>query len=528
MRWRTAVVTGMLGASATLASAAPRRLPRDVLEDKIRGGWVGQIIGVSYGAPTEFQWLGRIVEGEIAWSPEMVESALRQDDLYVEMTFAEVMDTTGLDATTRQYGEMFRDSRYSLWHANASARRNLNRGIEAPWSGHPRYNAHANDIDFQIEADFIGLMAPGLPRSANGYADRVGRVMNYGDGLYGGMFVAGMYSAAFFEDDPRRVVERGLLSIPAESGYAQIIADVLAWSAQHPGDWKAVWRLIQEKWDRDDACPEGARRPFNIDAKLNGAYVALGLLYGGGELGRTLEVATRAGQDSDCNPSSAAGVLGVMLGYEAIPEVWRSGIPAMASRKFEYTRYSLDEIVASTLARAEQVILEAGGRVEPDAVEIPEQAPQAPPLEQWLPGRVVERAGFADESWAWTGSWRVETVRNPWSSWPVKAAGGSGDEATFAFEGTGATIVGYYSGEGGRADVFLDGAPAGMIDAWIPERTTDDDYWHMPGLAPGHHEVRLVVREDRDARSEGSAVRIEAAVVFGEPDPAHASRGRSR
>ena len=91
----------------------------------------------------------------------MLANTIHQDDLYVEMTFAEVMDRVGLDATTEQYGEMFRDSKYSLWHANAGARRNLNRGIKAPMSGHPDYNVHANDIDFQIESDFIGLMMPG-------------------------------------------------------------------------------------------------------------------------------------------------------------------------------------------------------------------------------------------------------------------------------------------------------------------------------------------------------------------------------
>ena len=69
-------------------------------------------------------------------------------------------------------------------------------------SGHPEYNVHANDIDFQIESDFIGLMCPGLPQESNHYADRVGRVMNYGDGLYGGMFFGAMYAAAFFESDP--------------------------------------------------------------------------------------------------------------------------------------------------------------------------------------------------------------------------------------------------------------------------------------------------------------------------------------
>jgi hypothetical protein len=68
-----------------------------------------------------------------------------------------VMDEQGLNAPITKYGEAFRDSKYHLWHANAGARRALNSGIQAPWSGHPKYNFHANDIDFQIEADFIGL-----------------------------------------------------------------------------------------------------------------------------------------------------------------------------------------------------------------------------------------------------------------------------------------------------------------------------------------------------------------------------------
>ena len=38
------------------------------------------------------------------------------------------------------------------------------------------------------------------------------------------------------------------------------------------------------------------------------------------DFGKTIEIATRAGQDSDCNPASAGGILGVMLGYNAIPE----------------------------------------------------------------------------------------------------------------------------------------------------------------------------------------------------------------
>ena len=522
MRITLTVLTLCVAFVSTLASAQPptsRRLSRATLEDKIRGGWAGQMIGVSYGAPTEFRSNGKIIEGNLNkyldWSPERLKNAIDQDDLYVEMTFAEVMDKVGLDATSEQYGEMFKNSMYELWHANAGARRNLNRGIKAPMSGHPKYNIHANDIDFQIESDFIGLMTPGLPREANKYADRVGRVMNWGDGLYGGMFFAGMYAAAFFENDPRKVVERGLLSIPAESAYAKLIADVLRWSAENP-DWTTTWRLIEDKWDKGDVCIDGALDPFNIDAKLNGGYVALGLLYGKGDFAKTLEVSTRSGQDSDCNPSSAAGILGVMLGYNRIPDVWKAGLPAIADTRFAFTQYSFNQIVASTQVRALKVVEEAGGKVTPTEVEIPVQEPQAAPLEQWDIGVPLKRVELSEPAWTFKGRFKDGSVKFPWGDEEkFKEAGAPGSEATLTFEGTGVAIVGRCTQEGGRADVFLDGEKTGEIDAWIPKNTSDNDYWHVSGLRAAKHSVRIVVRSDNDARSTDTKLQIERAVVYG-------------
>jgi hypothetical protein len=501
-------------APARAEGAVARTLPRSVFEDKVRGGWAGQMIGVSFGAPTEFRSNAKILEGPLpTWRPNRVENAIDQDDLYVEMTFAAVMDRLGLDATSEQYGDAFRTSRYNLWHANAAARRLLDRGIKAPLSGDPKYNVHANDIDFQIESDFIGLMTPGLPQAARRYSERVGRVMNYGDGLYGGIFVTSMYGAAFFESDPRKIVEAGLASLPAESGYAKILQDVLAWSTQHPDDWRRTWHLIEDKWDKDDPCPDGALEPFNIDAKLNGAYIALGLIYGHGDFARTLEVATRAGQDSDCNPSSAAGVLGVVLGYNAIPAEWKSGIAALADKKFSYTDYSFNDIVSSTIARASKVITAAGGQVTDQMVQVPVQAPVPPPLEQWDPGVPSKRVMSMDPAWQWKGAWgRPVAKKDNREGGPTVSTAGA--EATLSFTGTGVIVIGRMAQDGGRADVFLDGAPAGQLEAYIPPNTNDNDLWHAFGLTAGPHTVRIVTRPDHVAQSKGTVVEIEGAVTY--------------
>jgi hypothetical protein len=478
------------------------------------------MIGVSYGAPTEFRALARINEGALPpWTPDRVSNSLGQDDLYVDMTFAKVLDDKGLDATTEDFGAMFKEAKYSLWHANLAARRALRRGVPATLSGTPKYNAHANDIDFQIESDFIGLMAPGLPRAANDIAWRAGRVMNYGDGIYGGMFVAGMYSAAFFEKDPRKVVEAGLASIPAKSPYGRLIADVLAWSKQYPGDWKKVWRLVEDRWDKRDPCPDGALRPFNIDAKLNGAYIALGLLYGGGDFGKTLEIATRSGQDSDCNPASAGGILGVILGYNSIPDEWKGGIPALAGRKFDFTDFSFDGIVESTEKRTLALIVKTGGRVEGEKVLVRTEQPRAPKLEVWDDyGSPVERVGSDDRRWTWKGNWRTQPNKRADGSPrpPTRISAERGAEAAISFKGTGAIVTGPYLTSGGRLEVYLDGKLDRTLDVYSDEKNnrTGEAVWHGFGLKKGNHTVRLVVRGETYPGSTGSDVAIDDVVVF--------------
>ncbi len=497
---------------ALLAAAAPaqvRELPLKTLRDKVAGGWAGQMIGVSFGAPTEFRARGRILEEELPqWTPDRIKNSLVQDDLYVDMTFAKVLDDKGLDATSDDFGAMFKDAQYPLWHANLAARRNLKRGVPATLSGTPKYNAHADDIDFQIEADFIGLMAPGLYRAANDLALRAGRVMNYGDGIYGGMFVSAMYAAAFFESDPRRIVEIGLAAIPRQSPYGMLIADLLNWHKQNPDDWKKVWKLIEDKWDRNDACPAGALEPFNIDAKLNGAYIALGLLYGKGEFGRTIEISTRAGQDSDCNPASSGGILGVVLGYDRIPDQWKSGIPAIADQKFRFTDYSFNTIVESTVKRAVALVQRNGGRLEGEKLLVRLQTPKPPKLEVCKFGTVAERVPVSDSRWSFRGAWRTEKIQ--------KIASDKGAEATITFEGTGAIVTGPYLAEGGKADVYLDGKLDRTVDVCSDEERNrgGDAVWHAFGLKNGKHTVRLAVRGEPYGNCKRADVSLESLVVF--------------
>jgi hypothetical protein len=97
----------------------------------------------------------------------------------------------------------------------------------------------------------------------------------------------------------------------------------------------------------------------------------------------------------------------------------------------------------------------------------------------------------------------------------MRATEKGGVEAVLKFSGTGVGVVGRCSPEGGRADVYLDGAKAGEIDAYVGPRTHDNDYWHATGLKSGPHTLRIVTRADKDERSTGTQIGIKSAIVYG-------------
>ena len=111
------------------------------------------------------------------------------DDIYMDLTFVEAFERQGIDVPVDSIAIAYANAGYHLWHANQAARYNILRGIMPPMSGHWHNNPHADDIDYQIEADYAGIMTPAMPNSASEISDRVGHIMNYGDGWYGGVYM---------------------------------------------------------------------------------------------------------------------------------------------------------------------------------------------------------------------------------------------------------------------------------------------------------------------------------------------------
>lgn len=394
------------------------------LKDKIRGGWAGQTIGVTFGGPYEFRFQGTFIGDDqpLLWydgylKKTMVNDPGLYDDLYMDLTFVDVFEKYGLDAPVDSFASAFAHAGYELWHANQVGRYNILNGIKAPLSGYWMNNPHADDIDYQIESDFAGLMSPGMPNTASAISDKIGHIMNYGDGWYGGVYVGAMYALAFISSDINYIVSGALKTIPEKSEFHQCIADVIAWHKKYPGDWKQTWFEVQKKWAGEVGCPDGVFAPFDIDAKVNAAYVTIGLLYGGGNFTKTLEIATRCGQDADCNPSTAGGILGAVLGYNNIPAYWKMGLKEIEDMDFKYTAMSLSKVYEISYRHALLNIEKNGGKINEDKISIKVQQPKPVKFEKSFPG-----------------CYPVAKTNAVWSA--------NKDEFSFDFEGTGFVVKG--------------------------------------------------------------------------------------
>jgi len=399
-------------------------LSKQQLKDKIKGGWAGQTIGVTFGGPYEFRFQGTFIGDyqSLKWydgylKNTMINNPGLYDDLYMDLTFVDVFEKYGLDAPLDSFANTYANAGYMLWHANQAGRYNILHGIKAPMSGYWKNNPHADCIDYQIESDFAGLMSPGMPNTASAISDKIGHIMNYGDGWYGGVFVGAMYSLSFISSDIDYIISEALKTIPKQAEFYQSISDVIAWHKKYPNDWKQTWLEIQKKWANDIGCPEGVFVPFNIDAKVNAAYVVLGLLYGKKDFTKTLEITTRCGQDADCNPSTTGGILGTILGYDKIPAYWKMGLKEAEGINFKYTTMSLAAVYEIGFKHALQNVERNEGKIRGDNIVIKVQRPVTVKFEK-----------------SFDAVYPIAKVPVTWSA--------NKDEISFEFEGTGFVIAG--------------------------------------------------------------------------------------
>jgi hypothetical protein len=247
----------------------------------------------------------------------------------------------------------------------------------------------------------------------------------------------------------------------------------------------------------------------------------MGLLYGEGDPVKTLEITTRCGQDSDCNPSNALAVLGVIKGFRGLPEDMQKGVNTTGDSIFINTSYSFNTAVASTYKYANELILRDGGKINEKNISIKVQEPAAPAAEISFPDVVFDKSVsvFDKSGWIFKGGWKPYELRSESDKKVIRQsmyAEKAGDEIDLDFRGSGISIEGNWYKDGGKADIYVDGKLHRSIDTYynFANQQHTVSIWHVLHLADGDHRVRILVKGEKRPESAGTRIYITSATIF--------------
>jgi hypothetical protein len=88
----------------------------------------------------------------------------------------------------------------------------------------------------------------------------------------------------------------------------------------------------------------------------------------------------------------------------------------------------------------------------------------------------------------------------------------AGATSTFAFNGNQVRLIGAVSPEGGWADAFIDGVKEPtVVECWNPNLRHQQPIFLKKGLTNGPHELRIVVRGEKNPLARGARIMVDSA-----------------
>ncbi len=393
MLLRRVIATAYALLSLATSAIADRTILADTYQDKLRGMWIGQILG---------NYAGRDVEGDIArgglyhtidWNSILTTDPWDgDDDTCFEYVYMHVL-TENSDPTHAQIGQAW-DTYLkvpSFYIANRQARWLIDEGLAPPDTGSIHKNIHWYAIDSQITTESLGGIAPGMRQRAADLTARFASVTNDGYPVHAAQYYAAMYAAAPFESDVETLVEKGLEVVPQTSRTYQVIQDVRNWydTDKQDGtlDWRATQTLLYDYYR--GAYDYGRYREW-IESTINTGLTTMAILYGEGNFKDTVDIGVQGGFDADCNPATAAGLIGLIQGHSGLP----SDLTGPATDDYLASAWlqnidrdsTVSEITEGFQGVTESQILLCGGSITGEGAtrtyHLPDDDPITPPPEK--------------------------------------------------------------------------------------------------------------------------------------------------
>ncbi len=279
---------------------------KEILLDKMRGGWYGKNIGGTLGGPLEV----RMELMDIRFYTQTFDGPMPNDDLDLQLVNLHCLEQYGARITAGHLGKEWVSHVFFPFDEYGHALTNLRRGIAPPVAG--AYNNLFTDcMGAPIRSEIWAMAAAGYPELAAYYALQDASVDHAGgEGVYGEIFFAVLECLAFSESDRTKLIESALSYLPPDSITARAVRDLLRHHAEGL-DWKEARSRILDAY----GTPNFTYAPPNI------AFTILGLLYGK-DFSEAICLTCSCGYDTDCTAATLGAILGILGGMAAIPQRW--------------------------------------------------------------------------------------------------------------------------------------------------------------------------------------------------------------
>ena len=259
--------------------------------DAVYGGWLGKCIGGAIGAMQENN------KGLLDYTIDNVFPAEipPNDDLDLQVLWLqEVLEKKGTSFTSEDIARAFAEHNLELVNEYAVAIKNIELGILPPVSGVFNNPYFRNSMGCPIRSEIWGFSCPGEPEAAMRYVEMDGCIDHDTESIQGEKLLAAMESAAFFEQDIRRLLECGLSFVTAGSRLERCVCSVLGWH-----EAGLPWREARGRMIREFGSADASYSVVNI------GIIVMALIYGERDYSKTLMIAVNSGYDTDCTAATA-------------------------------------------------------------------------------------------------------------------------------------------------------------------------------------------------------------------------------
>ena len=350
---------------------------RETLRKKLLGAWTGRACGCLLGKPVECIRSDELIPllketdnypmHRYILSSDITDEVCSRYNFWLKgKCYADTVDGMPVDDDTNyvvlaqriveDYGRDFESedvatawmkyqSVYSYFTAERTAYINFINCLTPPSSAVYK-NVAREWIGAQIRGDYFGYINPGEPEEAAEMAFRDARISHVKNGVYGEMFASAMIACAAVTDSIEDIVLGGLAQIPETSRLYEAVVRILD-GYKNGVSVDECFGIIHEAYDEHTDHGWCHTIP-------NAMIVTAGLLYGGGDFGKSICIAVGMAFDTDCNGATVGSVLGMRNSIDGISEYWKKPINGkIRTSIFGSETIDIEQVVDKTLEHIE-------------------------------------------------------------------------------------------------------------------------------------------------------------------------------